>query len=187
MGLIKTPTTRQLMTSPEMQQFVDISMASSYIGQTMPGYSDRNRDYGFMVHGAFGCDGELQYMVSVTNGDGPVRRNVLDGRTDDPLAFGARINWDIIGHMGYEEGALRQRSCEWVAAIGAWGHYFVDHFIENPLNDAQTLDRLTWGVDGAVGWGGFSLTAAYSMVMTEACIHVADVHDRMPVIRRGQD
>ena len=28
---------------------------------------------------------------------------------------------------------------------------------------------------------------AYSMVMTEACIHVADVHDRMPVILRRQD
>lgn len=31
-------------------------------------------------------------------------------------------------------------------------------------------------------WG-----AAYSMVMTEACIHVADVHDRMPVILRRED
>lgn len=28
---------------------------------------------------------------------------------------------------------------------------------------------------------------AYSMVMTEACLHVADVHDRMPVILRRQD
>lgn len=28
---------------------------------------------------------------------------------------------------------------------------------------------------------------AYSMVMTEACVHVADVHDRMPVILRPQD
>ena len=28
---------------------------------------------------------------------------------------------------------------------------------------------------------------AYSMVMTEACIHVADVHDRMPVILRRDD
>ncbi len=28
---------------------------------------------------------------------------------------------------------------------------------------------------------------AYSMVMTEACIHVADVHDRMPVILRRGD
>jgi putative SOS response-associated peptidase YedK len=28
---------------------------------------------------------------------------------------------------------------------------------------------------------------AYSMVMTEACIHVADVHDRMPVILRRRD
>jgi putative SOS response-associated peptidase YedK len=31
-------------------------------------------------------------------------------------------------------------------------------------------------------WG-----SAYSMVMTEACIHVADVHDRMPVILRRED
>jgi putative SOS response-associated peptidase YedK len=28
---------------------------------------------------------------------------------------------------------------------------------------------------------------AYSMVMTEACIHVADVHDRMPVILQSSD
>jgi putative SOS response-associated peptidase YedK len=28
---------------------------------------------------------------------------------------------------------------------------------------------------------------AYAMVMTEACIHVADVHDRMPVILRPSD
>jgi putative SOS response-associated peptidase YedK len=28
---------------------------------------------------------------------------------------------------------------------------------------------------------------AYSMVMTEACIHVADVHDRMPVILKRED
>jgi|GEM_PF-1700305 len=162
MGLIKTPTTRQMMTSPEMQQFVDISMASSFIGQSMPGYTDRNRDYGFMVHGAFGCDGELQYMVTVTNGDGPVHRNVLDGSTDDPLAFAARLNWDIMGHMGYEEGALRQRSCEWVAALGAWAHYFVDHRFENPLDGNLTIDRLAYGVDAAVGWGGFSMTAAYN-------------------------
>lgn len=28
---------------------------------------------------------------------------------------------------------------------------------------------------------------AYTMVMTEACIHVADVHDRMPVILKRSD
>ena len=28
---------------------------------------------------------------------------------------------------------------------------------------------------------------AYSMIMTEACVHVADVHDRMPVILRRED
>ena len=165
MGLIKTAATRQLMTPPEMQQFVDISLASAFIGTTMPGYSDRNRDYGFMVHGALGCDGEWQYMVTVTNGDGAGHRNVLDGETDDPLAFSGRVNWDIMGHMGYEEGALRQTSCSWAAAVGAWAHYFVDHAWENSLT--HNADRLTWGVDAAVGYGGFSLTAAYNVATWE--------------------
>ena len=74
-----------------------------------------------MLHGVLGCDGEWSYMLTVTNGDGPVRRNVLDGNTDDPLAYSARINWDITGHMGYEEGALRQTTCGWVASVGALG------------------------------------------------------------------
>ena len=161
MGLIKLPATRQLMTPPEMQQFVDISMASAYIGGFDIGYTDRNRDYGFMVHSALGCDGEWQYMFTVTNGDGPVRRNVLDGTTDDPMAYSARINWDVMGHMGYEEGALRQNSCSWVAAIGAWGTYFLDHLRENALT--SSTERTSYGADLAVGYGGFSLTGAYSI------------------------
>ena len=162
MGLIKLPSTRQLMTPPEMQQFVDISMASAFVGQFDIGYTDRNRDYGFMVHGALGCDGAFQYMLTVTNGDGPVHRNVLDGTTDDPMAYGARINWDIKGHMGYEEGALRQHSCELVMALGVWGNYFVDHRQENTL--VQFADRTSYGLDLAVGYGGLSLTAAYNVV-----------------------
>ena len=161
MGLVKTAATRQLMTPPEMQQFVDISMASAFIGTFNPGYSDRNRDYGLMVHGAVGCDGEWQYLLTVTNGDGPVRRNVLDGTTDDPMAYSARVNWDVKGHMGYEEGALRQLSCEWAAAVGVWGTYYLDHFRENALT--QSYERATYGVDVAAGYGGFSFTGAYSM------------------------
>ena len=159
-GLVKTPTTRQLMTPPEMQQFVDISMASAFIGQTMPGYTDRNRDYGALVHGAFGCDGEWQYMIGITNGDGPVHRNVLDGTTSDCFAYSARVNWDIKGHLGYEEGALRSHECDWAASIGAWAHYYTDHAQENSFS--KFADRLTWGVDAAFAWGGFSFTAAYN-------------------------
>ena len=92
---------------------------------------------------------------------------MLDGETDDPLAFSARLNWDIMGHMGYEEGALRQRSCDWTAAAGVWGHYFMDHRIENTLDNDDTNERLTYGVDAAIGWGGFSMTAAYSMLTQE--------------------
>ncbi len=160
MGLVKTPTTRQMMTPPEMQQFVDISLASAFVGQSMPGYTDRNRDYGFLLHGAFGCDGEVQYMLGVTNGDGPVRRNVLDGETSDAFAYSARVNWDVKGHLGYEEGALRSHDCAWAAAIGVWAHYYTDHAQENPFS--KFADRMAYGVDAAFQYGGFSFTAAYN-------------------------
>ncbi|MFM8278926.1 MAG: hypothetical protein ACKN9R_01050, partial [Candidatus Limnocylindrus sp.] len=81
MGQILLPSTRQLMTAPELQQFVDISLASAATGLMMPGYTDRNRDHGFMVHGTLGCNSEWSYMVAVTNGDGGDSiRNVWDVR-----------------------------------------------------------------------------------------------------------
>jgi hypothetical protein len=162
MGLLKTAATRQLMTAPELQQFVDISMASAYVGNLMPGYTDRNRDYGVMLHGVLGCDGDLSYMFTVTNGDGPVHRNVIDGTTSDNLAYSGRVNWDFLGHIGYEEGAVRQSSCEWYGSFGAWAHYYADHLSERPY--AKFANRLTWGVDLALGYGGFSFTAAYNSV-----------------------
>jgi hypothetical protein len=162
MGLIRTATTRQLMTSPEYQQFVDISLASSFLGSTMPGWISRNYDYGFMLHGVLGCDGNISYLATVSNGDGIGHRNVVDGYTSDNLAYSARINWDFLGHMGYEEGALRQRCGEWAGAVGAWVHYYADAYSHRPYE--KFADRLTWGVDLALGWGGFSMTAAYNMV-----------------------
>jgi hypothetical protein len=162
MGLVKTANTRQLMTPPEMQQFVDISIASVFAGMHTPGYTDRNRDYGVAFHGAFGCDGQVSYLVTVTNGDGPVHRNVLDGRTDDSFAYSARVNWDIRGHMGYEEGALRQTECGWVAAVGAWVNYYADAFSHRPYS--KFADRATYGADAAFGYGGLSVTAAFTVM-----------------------
>jgi hypothetical protein len=161
MGLIRTAATRQLMTAPELQQFADISLASAVIGASMPGWESRNYDYGFMIHGVLGCDGGLSYMVTVSNGDGGGHRNVVDGFTSDNLAYSARVNWDFMGHMGYEEGALRQTECGWVGAVGAWAHYYSDALIHNPFQ--KFADKLTWGVDAAIGWGGLSFTGAYSM------------------------
>jgi hypothetical protein len=161
MGLVKTAATRQLMTPPEMQQFVDISLASAFIGQMMPGYTDRNRDYGVAFHGGLGCDGEWSYLLTITNGDGPVHRNVSDGRTSDCFAYSARLNWDIKGHMGYEEGALRQTECGWVASAGVWAHYYTDAARHHSF--FKLADRLTYGVDLAFGFGGWSFTGAYSM------------------------
>ena len=159
MGLLKLAATRQLMTPPEMQQFVDISMASAFIGQCVGvGYTDRNRDYGVMVHGVLGCDGDWSYLATVTNGDGPVTRNVLDRSTNDNYAYSARVNWDAKGHIGYEEGALRQHSCEWLLSVGAWGFYYADVFQDKPHVLAQ--DRWAYGLDVAAGYGGWSLTAA---------------------------
>ena len=126
----------------------------------MPGYTDRNRDYGVMLHGVVGCDGEWSYMATVTNGDGPVRRNILDQTTNDNYAYSGRINWDVKGHCGYEEGALRQHDCEWVASVGAWAYYYTDVLRDKPHTD--WANRFCWGVDGQAGYGGWSLTAAYS-------------------------
>src|SRR5205085_131093 len=50
-GLLPTPATRQLMTPPAQQQFADVSLASTAVGTFLPGYSDRNRDYGLAAHG----------------------------------------------------------------------------------------------------------------------------------------
>jgi hypothetical protein len=161
MGQIKTPNTRQLMTPPELQQFVDISLASSWTGWWMPGYTDRNRDHGVMVHGSFGCNNELSYMVAVTNGDGGDSiRNVLDVRTDDNLAYSARINWAFLNPIGYEEGALRQMTCEWYGEVGAWVHYYADR-VDKP--HTVVADWLNFGVDLALGYGGFSFTGAFTI------------------------
>jgi hypothetical protein len=114
-----------------------------------------------MVHGSFGCDNELSYMVAVTNGDGGDSiRNVLDVRTDDNLAYSARVNWAFLNPIGYEEGALRQMTCEWYGEVGAWAHYYADR-VDKPHQ--VVADWLNFGVDLALGYGGFSFTAAFTI------------------------
>jgi hypothetical protein len=165
MGLVKTPATRQLWVPPEKQQFVDVSLATAFVGTVMPGYAGRNWDYGVFLHGAFDCPDTVSYQAAITNGDGFPRRNLFDGETSDNLAYSARVNWDHRGRIGYEEGALRQNECEWCAAVGAWIHHYADAAGDHP--HVKFADRTTWGVDLAAGWGGFSLTAAYSGVTFE--------------------
>jgi len=161
MGQIKTPTTRQAMVAPELQQFVDVSMATAFTGLLMPGYTDRNRDHGFMVHGVFGCNNEFSYMVAVTNGDGGDSiRNVLDHTTSDNLAFSGRVNWAFLNAIGYEEGALRQQTCQWYGEVGIWGHYYADR-TDKP--HVQVADKTRFGADLALGYGGWSFTAAYTI------------------------
>jgi Phosphate-selective porin O and P len=162
MGQIKTPNTRQLMVSPEMQQFVDISMASAITGQLQPGYTDRNRDFGIMVHGTLGCNNEWSYMLAVTNGDGgDSLRNVLDPFTDDNLAYSARVNWAFLNPIGYTEGATNQSSCTWYGELGAWAHYYAQR-LDKP--HTAIYDRLAVGGDLALGYGGWSFTGAFTVV-----------------------
>ena len=165
MGQIRTATTRQAMIAPEMQQFVDVSLATAYMGWLMPGYTDRNRDHGFAIHGAFGCNNEWSYLLTVTNGDGGDSiRNVLDYRTSDNLAFSGRLNWAFLNPIGYQEGALRQSTCQWYGEVGAWGYYYSDR-ADRP--HVTVTDFLAWGVDLALGYGGFSFTAAYNAAQHE--------------------
>ena len=161
MGLIKTAATRQLMTPPEMQQFVDISMASAVIGQHMPGYSDRNRDYGLMVHGALGCDGEWQYMVD----DFQRRRPDPSQRDRRPHRRPARLQRAAqLGHQG-PHGLRRGRSeAARLRLVGLGGR--LGPLLRRPLGrELPHALRRPYDVrlDGAFGWGGFSFTAAYNM------------------------
>jgi hypothetical protein len=97
----------------------------------------------------------------VTNGDGGDSiRNVLDVRTDDNLAYSARINWAFLDPIGYEEGALRQMTCEWYGEVGAWVHYYADR-VDKP--HTVVADWLNFGVDLALGYGGFSFTGAFTI------------------------
>jgi hypothetical protein len=165
MGQIRTPNTRQLMIAPELQQFVDISMASAVTGVHMPGYTDRNRDHGFMLHGVLGCNNEFGYMLAVTNGDGGDSiRNVLDLDTSDNLAFSGRINWAFLEPIGYTEGATRQSSCVWYGELGLWGYYYADR-VDKP--HLTIWDRLVWGGDLALGYGGFSFTSAITLISNQ--------------------
>jgi len=168
MGKIKTPNTRQLMVAPELQQFIDISMASAVTGSLQPGYTDRNRDYGFLVHGVFGCSGEFQYMVAVTNGDGgDTTRNVLNPLTSDNLAYSARLNWAFLKGIGYTEGALKQSTCQWYGEVGAWAHYYADRIDgghSGLFPHTALYDRLAAGADLALGYGGFSFTGAFTYI-----------------------
>ena len=161
MGQIQLASTRQMMTAPELQQFVDVSYAMAFTGWVMPGYTDRNRDHGFMIHGAFGCNNEWSYMFTVTNGDGGDSiRNVIDHRTSDNLAYGGRLNWAFLAPIGYEEGALRQATCQWYGELGVWGFAYADRF-DKP--HTAVGDTTAYGIDLAMGWGGFSFTAAWNM------------------------
>ena len=159
MGQIRTPTTRQMMTRPEYQQFIEPSIASSFAGITMPGFTDRNRDHGICIHGSACSDQRLAWMVTITNGDGGDSiRNVLDHRTSDSLAYAARVNYAFLQPIGYREGALAQDTCSWYGEVGAWAHYYADR---NDKPHVAFGDSLNWGVDVALGYSGWSLTGAF--------------------------
>jgi hypothetical protein len=160
-GHIKLPGTRQLMVPAGTQQFVDLALGTAYTGHALPGYQDRNRDYGILLHGEF-CD--FAYLFAVSNGDGARLRNVLDVRSSDNLGFSARVDWDVIGDMGYVEGAVLQNTCEWNLSVGAWGSFYADR---SDRPHVAFGDRLGYGVDVAAGYGGLSLTAALSFVTQE--------------------
>ncbi|MCB9902744.1 MAG: hypothetical protein H6826_15485, partial [Planctomycetes bacterium] len=96
-----------------------------------------------------------------TNGDGGDSiRNVLDHRSSDNLAFSGRVNWAFAKPIGYQEGALAQETCGWYGEIGAWGFYYADR-IDKP--HVAVADATRYGVDVALGYGGFSFTGAYTI------------------------
>ena len=184
MGQILYPNARQLLVAPELQQFVDISMASSVTGLLQPGYTDRNRDFGLMIHGAFGCKNEWQYMLAVTNGDGGDSiRNVMNTLTSDNFMFSGRINWAFLEPIGYSEGATRFDSCTWYGEIGVWASYYADRF-DKP--HVTVGDRFIGGIDLAVGYGGFSFTGGFTWFqIEESMLGIEDEKDMIALAQLG--
>jgi hypothetical protein len=163
---VPLPTTRQLLTPADLQQFVDVSLASTVVGTFLPGWTDRNRDYGVQLRGTAPRVAGLSYVLSVTNGDGPPRRNVLDGSTDDDLDYGARIDWAVLGDdAGYREGSPAGGTFGWEVSAGAWVNAYADVAFDKP--HTRFADRSAWGVDAAVRRGAWSFTGAYSQVHFE--------------------
>ncbi len=160
MGMIKLASTRQLGVPATRQQFVDVSLASAYVGHAGIGYLDRNRDFGIMAHGSLGRRSEFEYEATVSNGDGATVRNVLNPGTSDNLAFTGRVDWHLVGHHPWLEGATLNRTCDPRVSVGAWAQYYADQASDKPH---RTLgDRFVYGLDAAVGLGGLSFTAAWS-------------------------
>lgn len=157
-GKVRTATTRQLMTPPEEQLFVDVALASAFVGSLMPGYTDRNRDYGLALNGRIGARNTWRYLLTLTNGDGgDDARNVLDRRSSDNLAFSARVNHAFWDPVGLTEGALRQNTCDRYGEIGAWVYLYADRADVPPTT---ITDAVRFGVDVALGYRGWSFTGA---------------------------
>jgi hypothetical protein len=149
----------------------------------MPGYTDRNRDHGILFHGAMGCNGEWTWMAAISNGDGGDSiRNVLDDRTDDNLAMSGRVNWAFLKPIYYEEGALRQTTCEWYGEAGVWAHYYADR-IDKPHTIVS--DNLALGFDLALGYGGFSFTGAFTLVNYDFALSGDDADFTMLLAQLG--
>jgi hypothetical protein len=166
-GIVRTAGPRQLMTPPAFQQFADVGIAAGWIGEQMPGFTDRNRDLGlrFDLLSITNRRARSAFtgFLTVTNGDGPDLRNVLDELSDDHIAISGRFDWNFgfrspLGLDGdlrtsrFAEGALDSHAGEFRGGIGAWGY---------SLHHVSQHDRWLAGVDGHLTWGGLSATGGY--------------------------
>lgn len=179
-GYVGTPATRQLMAAPEQQLFVDVALATSFCGTFLPGYSDRPSDYGLLLRGDVLARRNLSYVVTVTNGDSSVRRNVLDGGTDDTLSFGARLDADVVGAVGYDERT--RDDAPLAVSVGAWAQAY-DQRTERPT--LRFADRLAGGVDAAVVWRQLAATAAFNLVRFDRSEVGADLEGRSWLVQVG--
>jgi hypothetical protein len=181
MGLVRTAGPWQLMVPPEEQQFIDVSLASAFIGMQMPGFTDRNRDFGIRwepFRATFGRHA-IDSVFTVTNGEGPSMRNVLDQLSDDHVGFSGRLDWSFSSFgrpLIHTETAVRQREGEWNVGAGLWAY---------TLHHASLQDRFLWGVDAHAAWGGLTGNAGYQYVRFDDSDVVEDLHSHSWNIQVG--
>lgn len=135
-------------------------------GEIYPGYP------GLVVAGGEVCSMSWGFPLALTDKNGPplkpkpvnnTRADKLDSGFWKP-SFNARRCLIPVTEFAEAEGERGAKTRTWFALP------------DEPVFAVAGIWRDT------VEWG-----PAYSMIMTEACVHVVDVHDRMPVILGRSD
>ena len=142
-GQMKTPFTRQELTSDGALQFVDRSIV---VDAFKPTY-----DIGAMLNGKI-ANGLAYYYAGIFNGSGQTNL-----RNSNDNMFAARVAVNPLGDMAYSEADL-DGSVKPLFSIGA--NYFMNTLNKTTAGGAATLDNNISNYSASSGWLGKGFTSS---------------------------